>query len=51
LQVRINGGTNIAAAITHAGKLLKKNSGCQPHATKIIIVITDGRVDSYQVRS
>ncbi|GAX79674.1 hypothetical protein CEUSTIGMA_g7115.t1 [Chlamydomonas eustigma] len=47
-MVRINGGTNIAAAITHAGKLLKKNSGCQPHAAKIIIIITDGRVDSYQ---
>ncbi len=65
-QVRINGGTNIAAAISGAGKMLKKNAAAAASArnvgdedvevskgrgneAKVIIFITDGRVDGFQV--
>jgi len=49
LQVRINGGTNIAAAFSYAGKMFKKQA-CEPNAAKLVILMTDGRVDTYQVR-
>lgn len=47
LQVRMNGGTNIAAALSHAGKVLKRDAGAD--VAKVIVLITDGRVDGYQV--
>ena len=46
-QVRLNGGTNISAALTHAGKMLKKSGS---DVAKVIVLITDGRVDGYQAR-
>ena len=46
-QVRMNGGTNIAAALSHAGKVLKRDAGAD--VAKVIVLITDGRVDGYQV--
>jgi Mg-chelatase subunit ChlD len=43
----MNGGTNIATAVAKAGKLLK----AAPSATsRSLVLLTDGRVDGYQVR-
>lgn len=44
----MNGGTNIAAALLAAGKLLKKGEAAGATA-KAVVLITDGRIDSYQV--
>jgi hypothetical protein len=44
----MNGGTNIAIALSHAGKILKKST---PDAKKVVVLITDGRIDGYQVSS
>ena len=45
LQARMNGGTNIALSIKHAGQLLKNED---PEAARIIVLLTDGRVDAFQ---
>lgn len=45
MQVRMNGGTNIALSIKQAGQLLK---GEDPDAARIIVLLTDGRVDAFQ---
>ena len=44
-QSRMNGGTNIALAIKQAGQLLKNEDA---DASRIIILLTDGRVDTFQ---
>ena len=41
----MNGGTNIALSIKQAGQLLK---GEDPDAARIIVLLTDGRVDAFQ---
>jgi uncharacterized protein with von Willebrand factor type A (vWA) domain len=46
--VRINGGTNIAAAVQKAGQLLKTSAA--PDALRRLVLLTDGRIDSYQSR-
>ncbi|KAG2453640.1 hypothetical protein HYH02_001853 [Chlamydomonas schloesseri] len=45
-MVRMNGGTNVAVALTKAGQLLKRDSA--PDAMRHVVLLTDGRVDSYQ---
>ena len=44
-QARMNGGTNIALSIKQAGQLLK---GEDADAARIIVLLTDGRVDAFQ---
>ena len=44
---RINGGTNIAAAVQKAGQLTKDLS---PGCRRVMALLTDGRIDSYQAR-
>lgn len=46
-MVRMNGGTNIAAAVGKAGALLKPEP---PAARRVLVLLTDGRIDSYQAR-
>lgn len=41
----MNGGTNIALAIKQAGQLLKTEDA---DASRIIVLLTDGRVDTFQ---
>ena len=41
----MNGGTNIALSIKQAGQLLK---GEDADAARIIVLLTDGRVDAFQ---
>lgn len=41
----MNGGTNIALAIKQAGQLLKSEDA---DAARVIILLTDGRVDTFQ---
>ncbi|PNW75243.1 hypothetical protein CHLRE_12g518800v5 [Chlamydomonas reinhardtii] len=45
-MVRMNGGTNVAVALTKAGQLLKRDAA--PDAMRHVVLLTDGRVDSYQ---
>lgn len=47
-MVRMAGGTNIALAIQRAGQLLKKNMAEDAH--RVVVLLTDGRVDSYQAK-
>lgn len=47
-QVRMNGGTNIAVAVQRAGQLLKNAD--TPDSSRCVVLITDGRVDSYQAK-
>ncbi|KIY92680.1 hypothetical protein MNEG_15283, partial [Monoraphidium neglectum] len=52
-MVRMNGGTNIAAALTQAGAALKAGPGAAapaPGAARLVVLLTDGRVDGYQSR-
>ncbi len=42
----MNGGTNVAVAVQKAGQLLKRDAA--PDAMRHVILLTDGRVDSYQ---
>ena len=42
----MNGGTNVAVALTKAGQLLKRDAA--PDAMRHVVLLTDGRVDSYQ---
>lgn len=44
---RMNGGTNFAIAIQKAGQLLKDVGPC---TARILVMLTDGRVDPYQGR-
>lgn len=44
-QARMNGGTNIALSIKQAGQLLARE---EPGTARIIVLLTDGRVDSFQ---
>lgn len=44
---RMNGGTNITAAIRSAGQLMKP---LQANTKRVVALLTDGRVDSYQAR-
>lgn len=46
VQVRMNGGTNIAAAVAKAGSLLKAEPSS---ARRVLVLLTDGRIDTYQV--
>ena len=46
LQVRMNGGTNIAAAVAKAGSLLKSEAST---SRRVLVLLTDGRIDTYQV--
>lgn len=41
----MNGGTNIALSLKQAGQLLREE---EPGAARIIILLTDGRVDTFQ---
>ncbi|GIL70492.1 hypothetical protein Vretifemale_1233 [Volvox reticuliferus] len=45
-MVRMNGGTNVAVAVQKAGQLLKRDAAAD--AMRHVILLTDGRVDSYQ---
>ncbi|PNH12224.1 Ankyrin repeat domain-containing protein [Tetrabaena socialis] len=45
-MVRMNGGTNMAVAVQKAGGLLKRDA--LPGAMRHVVLLTDGRVDSYQ---
>ncbi|GFR43717.1 hypothetical protein Agub_g4828 [Astrephomene gubernaculifera] len=45
-MVRMNGGTNVAAALQKAGQLLKRDAA--PDAMRHVVLLTDGRVDSHQ---
>lgn len=45
---RMNGGTNIALALAKAGQLLKAHT--EEEGARTVVILTDGRVDSYQVR-
>mmetsp|Transcript_32477 Transcript_32477/g.103405 ORF Transcript_32477/g.103405 Transcript_32477/m.103405 type:complete len:354 (-) Transcript_32477:201-1262(-) len=51
---RMNGGTNIASAIRKANAMLKDSlpKDCPPsHAeSQAVVLLTDGRIDSYQAR-
>eukprot|EP00898_Chlorokybus_atmophyticus_P005802 jgi/Chlat1/6222/Chrsp44S05811 len=47
-MARMNGGTNIASPIRKAEKLLRE--GIPYNATRVIALLTDGRVDSHQAR-
>ena len=49
-MARMNGGTNIAAALAAAGAALKAAGAASPRAGKLVILLTDGRVDGYQSR-
>eukprot|EP00879_Flechtneria_rotunda_P007288 GHRR01007645.1.p1 GENE.GHRR01007645.1~~GHRR01007645.1.p1 ORF type:complete len:297 (+),score=106.63 GHRR01007645.1:825-1715(+) len=49
-MVRMNGGTNIAAAVAKAGSLLKSLPSCSHHTRRVLALLTDGRIDSYQAR-
>jgi hypothetical protein len=42
----MNGGTNIAAALASAGAVLKAGAGGA--AARLLVLLTDGRVDGYQ---
>lgn len=44
---RMNGGTNIALAVQKAGQLLKPLS---PSTRRVLVLLTDGRIDSHQSR-
>ena len=44
-QSRMNGGTNIALSIKQAGQLLR---GEDRDTARILVLLTDGRVDSFQ---
>lgn len=44
----MNGGTNIALAIQRAGALFHKH--LPEDAIRTVVLLTDGRVDSYQAR-
>lgn len=44
----MNGGTNISLAIQKAGQLLKPLS---PTTQRVLVLLTDGRIDSHQVGS
>jgi hypothetical protein len=50
LQVRMNGGTNIAAAVAKAGSLFKSCASCSSSTRRVLVLLTDGRIDSYQAR-
>jgi hypothetical protein len=41
----MNGGTNISLAVQKAGQLLKPLG---EHARRVLVLLTDGRVDSHQ---
>ena len=43
----MNGGTNIAAAIQKSGQLFKRHA--DDDSLRIVVLVTDGRVDTYQV--
>ena len=45
-MARMNGGTNIALAVQKAGQLLKPLSAT---AHRVLVLLTDGRIDSHQV--
>ncbi|KAG2499073.1 hypothetical protein HYH03_003256 [Edaphochlamys debaryana] len=45
-MVRMNGGTNVSVAVAKAGQLLKRDAA--PGAMRHVVLLTDGRVDSYQ---
>lgn len=47
-QHRMNGGTNIALAVQKAGQLLKPLG---PRTQRVLVLLTDGRIDSHQVSS
>lgn len=61
-MTRINGGTNISLAISKAGQLLKAVDAevlqasladpaapaAEPFPSKVLVLLTDGRVDAYQ---
>ena len=47
-QHRMNGGTNIALAVQKAGQLLKPLG---PRTQRVLVLLTDGRIDSHQARS
>uniref|UniRef100_A0A383V3G9 VWFA domain-containing protein n=1 Tax=Tetradesmus obliquus TaxID=3088 RepID=A0A383V3G9_TETOB len=49
-MVRMNGGTNIAAAVAKAGSLFKSCASCTPSTRRVLVLLTDGRIDSYQAR-
>jgi len=42
-QVRMNGGTNIAAAVAKAGSLLKADADAGPQTRRVLVLLTDGR--------
>ncbi len=44
----MNGGTNISLAVQKAGQLLKPLS---EQTRRVLVLLTDGRVDSHQVKS
>ena len=48
LQHRMNGGTNISLAVQKAGQLLKPMG---ENARRVLVLLTDGRVDQHQVRT
>jgi hypothetical protein len=41
----MNGGTNIALSLKQAGQLLREE---EPGAARVIVLLTDGRVDPFQ---
>ena len=41
----MNGGTNIALSLKQAGQLLRDE---EPGAARVIVLLTDGRVDPFQ---
>ena len=45
MQERINGGTDFSKPIQKAGQLLKDMG---PDMARILVMLTDGRVDPYQ---
>lgn len=47
VQHRMNGGTNISLAVQKAGQLLKPLGEA---TRRVLVLLTDGRVDSHQVR-
>jgi hypothetical protein len=46
----MNGGTNIAAAVAKAGSLFKACTSCTSATRRVLVLLTDGRIDSYQAR-
>ncbi|KAF8069487.1 COL14A1 [Scenedesmus sp. PABB004] len=49
-MARMNGGTNIAAAVSKAGALLATAPSVGAATRRVLVLLTDGRIDTYQAK-